>query len=101
VNLSHVWEQEFELSDFRALMGVPDGKMAGFFTLNAYCLKPAQLEVNALADHGVSLEPLKRGKTVYGVKMKWWKKPATNVRPLTGSFYDQRSGGSQRHSVGC
>ena len=74
VNLSHVWEQEFELSHFRELMGVPDGKMTGFFTLNAYCLKPALLEVNALADHGVSLEPLKRGKTVYAIKMRWWKK---------------------------
>lgn len=74
VNLSHVWQQEFELSDFRRLMGVPDGKLTEFFNLNAYCLKPALLEVNALADHGVNLEPLKRGKTVHGIKMRWWKK---------------------------
>jgi hypothetical protein len=74
VNLTHVWEQEFELEDFRRLLGVPDGKLLKFFHLNDKCLKPALLEVNALADHGVSLEPLRRGKTVYGVKMRWWKK---------------------------
>ena len=74
INLSHVWEQEFELDDFRQLLGVPDSKLQKFFHLNDKCLKPALLEVNALADHGVSLEPLRRGKTVYGVKMRWWKK---------------------------
>jgi hypothetical protein len=74
VNLSHVWEQDFDLDHFRELMGVPDSKLTAFFHLNDKCIKPALLEVNALADHGVSLEPLRRGKTVYGVKMKWWKK---------------------------
>jgi hypothetical protein len=74
VNLSHVWEQEFNLEDFRKLMGVPNDKLTQFFHLNAYCLKPALLEVNALADHSVALEPLRRGKTVYGIKMRWWKK---------------------------
>ena len=73
-NLSHVWTEEFEIDDFRKLLGVPDGKLTQFFTLNAYCLKPALLEVNALADHGVSLEPLRRGKAVYAIKMHWWKK---------------------------
>jgi len=74
VNLSHIWSEEFELEDFRQLLGVPRGKLAQFFSLNAYCLKPALLEVNALADYGVKLEPLKRGKVVYGIKMHWWKK---------------------------
>jgi hypothetical protein len=74
VNLTHVWEQEFELEDFRRLLGVPDGKLKEFFNLNAYCLKPALLEVNALADHGVALEAMRRGKTVYGIQMRWWKK---------------------------
>jgi len=62
-------------------------RSAGVLALSAYatkmgrslvpaekCIKPALLEVNALADHGVSLEPLRRGKSVYGVKMRWWKK---------------------------
>ena len=74
VNLSHVWSEEFEIDDFRKLMGVPDDKLTQFFSLNAYCIKPALLEVNGLADHGVSLEPLRRGKTVYAIKMSWWKK---------------------------
>jgi Initiator Replication protein len=74
VNLSHVWEQEFDLDDFRKLMGVPNDTLTEFFNLNAKCIKPALLEVNALADHGVALEPLRRGKTVYAIKMRWWKK---------------------------
>lgn len=75
VNLSHVWEQDFELEDFRRLMGVPHDKLERGADLVAHCLKPAVLEVNALADHGVSLEPLRRGKkTIYAIRMKWWKK---------------------------
>jgi len=74
VNLSHVWSEEFGLEDFRRLLGVQDGKLKEFFNLNSRCLKPALLEVNALADHGISLEPLRRGKVVYAIKMSWWKK---------------------------
>ena len=74
VNLSHVWSEEFEIEDFRRLLGVPDGRLVEFFNLNSRCLKPALLEVNALADHGVRLEPLRRGKAVYAIKMHWWKK---------------------------
>ena len=74
VNLSHVWEQEFGLDEFRELMGVPDDKLTRGADLVARCLKPAALEVNALADHGVALEPLRRGKAIYAVKMRWWKK---------------------------
>ena len=74
VNLSHVFSEEFELDDFRKLLGVPDGKLTEFFNLNAKCIQPALLEVNGLADYGVKLESLKRGKTVYAIKMHWWKK---------------------------
>jgi len=74
VNMSHIFSEEFEISDFRKLLGVPDGKLKEFFTLNSKCLKPALIEVNGLADHGVRLEPLRRGKVVYAIKMSWWKK---------------------------
>src|SRR4051794_19515308 len=65
VNLSHVWEQEFALDDFRKLMGVPDSKLMRGNDLMAYCVRPAVLKVNALADNGVALEPLRRGKAIY------------------------------------
>ena len=74
VNLTHVWEQDFDLDHFRELMGVPDGKLPRGADLVAYCLKPALLEVNALADHGVALELIRTAKRVTGVKMRWWKK---------------------------
>lgn len=72
--LKYKWEETFTIDEIRNLLGVDPKKLKRFANLNAWALGPAVQEVNALADYGVELLPLKRGKAVHAIKLKWWKK---------------------------
>lgn len=72
--LKYKWEETFSIDEIRNLLGVDPKKLKRFANLNAWALGPAVQEVNALADYGVELLPLKRGKAVHAIKLKWWKK---------------------------
>jgi plasmid replication initiation protein len=72
--LKYKWEETFTIEELRNLLGVDPKKLKRFANLNAWALQPAVQEVNALADYGVELLPLKRGKAVHAIKLKWWKK---------------------------
>ena len=72
--LKYKWEETFTIEEIRNLLGVDPKKLKRFANLNAWALGPAVQEVNALADYGVELLPLKRGKAVHAIKLKWWKK---------------------------
>lgn len=72
--LKYKWEETFTIDELRNLLGVDPKKLKRFANLNAWALQPAVQEVNALADYGVELLPLKRGKAVHAIKLKWWKK---------------------------
>lgn len=72
-------EQKFTVEQFRALLGVPDGKLKGFPQLRQWAIDPAVLEVNKLSDFTVEIDPIReggriRGKLV-GFEMRWEKKP--------------------------
>lgn len=72
--LKYKWEETFTIEEIRNLLGVDPKKLKRFANLNAWALNPAVQEVNALADYGVELLPLKLGKAVHAIKLKWWKK---------------------------
>lgn len=78
INLKHVWQEEFGLEDFRALLGVPDDKLTRTPDLLRKVIKPAEAEVNGLADFGVKIEPIRTGGTmrglVTGFRVSWWRK---------------------------
>ena len=77
VNL-HKDTEIFGLDEFRALLGVPDDKLTRNPDLLRYCIQPAVLEVNGLAEFGVAVEPIRRGGTMRGIitgfRVSWWKK---------------------------
>lgn len=77
VNL-HKTTETFGVAEFRALLGVPDDKLRLNSDLLRYCVQPAVLEVNGLADFGVEVEPIRQGGTmrglVTGFRVSWWKK---------------------------
>lgn len=83
VNL-HKETEAFSLDEFRALLGVPDGKLTRNPDLLRYCTRPAVLEVNALADFGVEVEPIRHGGTMRGIvtgfRVSWWKKQLPELR---------------------
>lgn len=70
-NLSYITSEEFELARLRDLMGVPKGKLEQFGHFKDKALKPALLEVNALADFEVSFTPGKTGRKVTHVTLSW------------------------------
>lgn len=78
INLTHIWQEEFSLEDFRALLGVPTDKLLRTPDLLRKVIQPAETEVNGLADFGVKIEPIRTGGTmrglVTGFRVSWWRK---------------------------
>ena len=82
-NLKYQWQEKFTVAEFRELLGVPKGKLTTFSNLNARAIKPAVLEVNALADFGVTIEPLKNGgKEVLEIRLSWYKKSVEELKKV-------------------
>lgn len=84
INLKHVWQEEFSVEDFRALLGVPEGKLERIPNLLQRVIQPAVLEVNGLADFGVEIEPIRKGGQlrglVTGFRVAWWRKDIPDLQ---------------------
>jgi Initiator Replication protein len=84
INLKHVWQEEFSVEDFRALLGVPGGKLERIPNLLQRVIQPAALEVNGLADFGVQIEPIRKGGQqrglVTGFRVAWWRKDIPDLQ---------------------
>lgn len=73
-NLQHKILHDMTIDEFREMLGVEEGKYQAFGDLNIHVIKPAVLEINALAPFNVSVTPMKSGRRVAGVKIGWWGK---------------------------
>jgi plasmid replication initiation protein len=71
-------EQRFSVDEFRALVGIEPGKLPLFKSLKQRVLDPAALEINALSDFKVEIEPLRDGGLqrgpLKGFVLRWEKK---------------------------
>lgn len=78
INLEFMWQEDFTLKDFRALLGVPSNKLLRMPDLLRFCLKVAQEEVNGMADFKVDIKAIRKGGklrgTVTGFRVSWWRK---------------------------
>ena len=72
--LSRKQYQDHSLEEFRAMLGVEDNKYPAFGALNKHVIKPAILEINALAPFNISVLPIKSGKRVTTIRIGWWSK---------------------------
>ena len=72
--LAHKTFQDYTLDEFRELMGIENGKYPAFGALNKHVLKPATLEINALAPFNITILPVKSGKKVTRIRISWWNK---------------------------
>lgn len=77
--------QEVPLEDFRAMLGVEDGRYAAFGALNKHVIKPVMLEINALAPFNVAIDPVKTGKRVTALRLAW----AMKSRPELDAAWDE------------
>ena len=73
-NLRWRSEERFALEALRAVLGVPKGKLTSWSNLNLRAITPAVAEVNALSDYVVEIAPVKTGRRVTHVDLRWWKK---------------------------
>lgn len=88
--------EEFTVDEFRAMLGVPDGKLPRYADFNKHCLQPALEEVNHLTDFNVGLAAIKKGRTVAKLYLTWFKKGADDLRRAHEEREKHRSGRSAR-----
>ena len=73
-NLRWRSSERFSLDALRGILGVPKGKLTSWSNLKLRALDPAVAEVNDLSDFMVAFEPIKSGRNVSHVELKWWRK---------------------------
>jgi hypothetical protein len=74
--------ETFPLDRFRALLGVPPGKLEAGRSLTQKVIQPALLEVNGVSDMGVSVELMRRSARapIDAVTIAWWRKEGEEFR---------------------
>ena len=88
--------EEFTVDEFRAMLGVPEGKLERFADFNKHCLKPALEEVNHLTDFVVQVMAIKKGRAVEKLHMSWFKKSPSELRAAHDEREKSRIGRSAR-----
>jgi len=73
-NLRWRSSERFSLDQIRGVLGVPKGKLTSWSNLRLRAIEPAAREVSALSDYIVELRPIKTGRSVTHVELKWWRK---------------------------
>lgn len=73
-NLRYRSSERFSLEAIRGVLGVAKGKLTSWSNLNLRAIQPALREVNALSDYVVEIAPIKTGRTVTHVELRWWRK---------------------------
>jgi replication initiator protein len=96
INLTHVWQEDFGVQDLRELLGVPDGKLVRVPNLIQKVIRPAEIEVNGLADFGVKIEPIRTGGTmrglVTGFKVAWYRKDIPGLKAAYSELHRSKVG---------
>lgn len=73
----------FALDELRGILGVPKGRLTTWSNLRLRAIDPAVTEVNALSDYIVEVVPLKTGRSVTHVELRWWKKDSAGQGAAT------------------
>ncbi|MBD9529795.1 MULTISPECIES: replication initiation protein [Paracoccus] len=73
-NLRWKASETLTLAALRGIMGVPKGKLSSWSNLKLRAIDPAVSEVNALSDFMVEILPVKTGRAVTHVELRWWRK---------------------------
>mgnify|MGYP002401301114 CR=1 FL=1 len=72
----HIKSRTFTVSELRALLGVPEGKIRRFANLKKDALEPAIAEINQISRLILTATPNKIGRTVASVTITWVEKDA-------------------------
>ena len=75
---------------------MPKGKLTSWSNLKLRAIEPALVEVNALSDYVVSVEPIKTGRRVTHVELRWWAKDASGTATAERELQFSKVGRKQR-----
>jgi hypothetical protein len=95
-NLTAVTHEEFSLREFRDLLGIPKGRLPVWGNLHQRAIAPAVKEVTALSDFEVTLEPVKTGRKVTGVRLSWSRKDDESVHLMWNELQRPKVGRKAR-----
>ncbi|WP_158967179.1 replication initiation protein [Chachezhania sediminis] len=73
-NLRWKSSETFSLEAMRGVLGVPKGKLTSWSNFRLRAIDPAVAEVSALSDYMVEIHPIKTGRSVTHVELRWWRK---------------------------
>ena len=73
-NLRWKSSEKFSLEALRGILGVPKGKLTSWSNLRMRAIEPAVAEVSELSDYVVEVSPVKTGRSVTHVEIRWWRK---------------------------
>jgi hypothetical protein len=71
--------EDVSLDDLRQILGVPDGTFRRWQDLRRFVIERAVAEINQLAGFTAAYVPLKRGRSVVGVRLAWGRKDVPDL----------------------
>ena len=74
-NLDHVDNKTFTITELRAVLGIPDGKLDRFADFNRRVVTAAISEINHLSRLMLTATPNKIGRSVVSITISWQEKP--------------------------
>lgn len=98
VRLKSKFYEDFDLTSFRELLGVPADKLTTFSNLKLRAITPAVDEINAIASFGCQVEPLKSGRKVTQVRIYWWRKDIDGLKEAYAELQRPKIGRKARIS---
>lgn len=88
--------EDLTIDELREMLGVPAGKLERINNLRAKAILPAIQEINALAPFSVRIDDIRKGKTVVGFRLWWWRKSADDYRAAMAELERPRHGRTTR-----
>lgn len=71
VNLNYIQSKTFTISELRALLGVPNGKMTRFADFRRFAIEAAIEEINQLSRFKLKTNYKKNGRTITEINISW------------------------------
>lgn len=78
-NMKYKSSERFSIKELRGILGVPEGKLTTWSNLKNRAIGPSVEEVSELSDYIVEIAPVKTGRSVTHVELKWWRKDGNAV----------------------
>ncbi len=95
-NLRWKSSETFTLDGLRGVLGVPKGKLGSWSNLRLRAIDPAVAEVCALSDYMVEINPVKTGRSVTHVELRWWRKDGDATGKAERALHFASTGRRQR-----